>query len=362
MSSTVHAGQAARTEHVHVSALADLPVHARNISEKLVRVVAGEAQKNPVQASPIPVGRVGSSLYVVNDFETVMGLRSAKVRAAEVLVSEYASVADVVIEHVRRNFRPHAIDPLRLYEVVQYLKKCGMGGAEASKALWLDQRPELAGVLRCSITDGARAVLSDMVDKISSKVYNAVLPPYYITKISRVADQKQEAIARALHSLMMAKTVSDASFAWHTADTVSTTINNFEKKRPESTVKDRVGRLDGGPEPDEKIVKKAENFIRNDPDLIYIPTKGNGPDLIVNKKTARVTEARDINGTYSLVGDGGSMTSTVPRAVTMFLDAENEEVPYYKYASLDRAEGALRSARARDERCVVMTFAKLRRR
>ena len=350
--------QAVYTRRIRLDELADLPTCTRNISHKLVGIISDRARQDASKMPLITVGEVKGTMYAVNDLETVLGLRRAKVKAVDALVGDYLTLEDLIVDHVHRNFHPHTIDPLKLHNVVEYLARSGVQRSSISKILWIDKRPELAATLQCSITDEARRILSEMMDTISKKVYSAVLPPYYITKLAKIADTEQVTAALQMQSITLSKMNSDSRSAWPTPEMIKTILQSMGKRTQNQTVEERIS-LSDGKSLDTRIVKKAKDFIGADPNLIYIPTAGKKPDLIVHKKTGRVSEAKNMQGVCSLVGDRGRPVFTLPKSMSEFLDVANEKVFFYKYDTMKKAQDALCWAKSTDTKCVIITSASL---
>lgn len=350
---TSQIGTTTRIEQVRLNLLADIPTCTRNISGKLVKIITEAAREDPSKIGPIPVGIVGSKMYVLNDFETVLGMREAGISTINALLTEYPSVEMLLVEHVHLNFHPHAIDPLRLHKVVEYLAEQGISRSAIGRFLWIDKRPELAATLQCTITDETRQILTEMMENISKKMYNVVMPTYYITKLAKIADDKQAAAALQIQAITQAKMNSDLRSSWPAPDVINTILQNMEAKREDVPIEKRVYRPDGK-KTDASTIKKAKNFIRDTPNLIYIPTKGKGPDLVVDKKTGRVSEAKETEGICTLVGDHGKPVFVIPKQISDFLDAENEEISFYRYTTMKEAQQVLKKAQAGNAKCVIM--------
>lgn len=387
-----------KIETIDVSSLQDLPVRTKNISGKMIKIATDIAKSNPDDIKPILVGRVNDLLYPINEFETVSGLIKAKVKTTSAIITDYPTMEDLIIGHVRKNFEPHMIDPLRIREVIQYMaKNSKMNKSDICKALWLDRRPDLFASVHYEITDETRDVLSEMVEEISKKVYSIVTPVYYIERLSKISElkrvkpisesdsdstEKQEQNLRSyqtyaaleIKSIAMAEMMSEDRYLWPSAETIKTVLRPYPRKQKEPTVEERIaaeshiGDLNkkkkekNVPKKSAKIVKKAENFIKNDPNLIYVPLEGEDSDLVINKKTGRVAKAKEVDGLCSISGDLGKSTQILPFDMIDFFNIEDvDQIHTYKFTTLEKAQNSLAKSKTPEQKCIVLTLATLPR-
>ena len=361
----------ANTMRINVSALQDLPIQARNISLKLVKIISDKAKSDPDKIPPIFVGKVNNLFYPINDHETLLGLRKSNVSQVEALVIDYPTMKDLVVAHVRKNLHPHGIDPLKIRQVIGYLAEDGVSESEICKMLWLDKRPELYETLRYEITNDAKKVFSEMVEEMSHKMYFIVIPIYYIVRLSKITKSEQGEAALEIKAYTMSKTSSDERFSWLSVDAVQSMLKSFHKEKKISPTKDRIAKYEDE-EPkskkkstkkpiDPKTLKKAEAYIGKNPNLIYIPIKGNQPDLVFNKKSGTMSVANEKDGIYSLTGDKGKPTFVLADHVIKFLDIYNNDPIYvHKYDTCEKAQKALAKAE-KPQKCVILSPVKLPR-
>ena len=352
----------AGTEEVVLSRIKDMPVHIRNTSKMLTGILAGVARSSPEKIPPVPLGRVDGNLYMINDFESVAAFRRAGIRTLRAAIIDYPSIVEMITDHVHRNFTPQTVDPLRLHYVADFMEKSGVRRDAIDEILWIDRRPDLLGALHAEISDGAKDVFLNMADQISGSLHSVVIPPYYITKIAKVAPGEQEAAAADIASYTIPKTRSIAKSAWPAPEAIETLLIDFEKRKNTVAAEKRIASKDGKKKPDKKTVKSAEKFIVDDPNLIFIARKDVTSDMVINRKTGRLFDATEMHSTYSLVGDKGVPVSALPRHVSRFLDAENEKLAVYKYSSVEKLREALKNPGMTGARFAVVTAAKLPRR
>ena len=354
-------------EQIRISQLHDMPVRVKGVSPKLVKIIASHTDADMIP--PITVGKVDSVAYVINGWETVLGLRASKVRkTVAAYVSDYSTIQELLTIHVKENFYPHAIDPLRIKQIIKYMEEGGTDPQTACKLLWLDKRPELLSAIRADITEEARDVLLNMIDEISKKVYVVVTPVYYVTLLSKIRKQDQYQAAQEIKSLTMLKMVSDEKSSWPSIDALSITLKSFSPGKKEVPVEQRVGeytdiknlknsKIDTKSHPpNKKTIEKAKAYIDSDPDLIYVPIKGTHPDLLVHKKNGRVAIAKESNGTYAMTDDLGKFTHVLPNHVIEHFEMDDiKSVRIYKYISVEKAQKALAKAKTTQGRCVILS-------
>jgi len=365
-----------RVETAKLSALNDLPVQGRVISGHLAKRIAEQIKSDNIEITPIRVGKIGDKIYPINDFETVMALRSANISQASVLVSDYPSMKDLLAAHVEKNFHPHGIDPLKIRQVIKYLMDHeGMDVDSACKLLMLDMRPELRGVAQIELEESARDIMLDMAEQISKKIHHVVTPTYYIRQLSHIDPAEQARAATEIMSSTLSTMISNENSLWMPLLSIKTMLAKYHDKTTESPVGERVaeassikdlGKKSKTKQSDEKTIERASRYIESDPDLLYVPLKGKQPDLLVNKKTGRVALAKESGETYIMTDDVGKSTYVLPESVTRYLgvdvDIESESLAIAKYSSIEKASELLGRAKHPEHKCVVISAGSLPRR
>lgn len=361
---------------VSVKKLCYLPVMTRVISKKLVSDMSTSVRSKKATIHPILAGRIGSDIYPINDFETVMGLADAGIQNVRVMITDYNSMNDLLADHVESNFHPHMIDPLKIQQVVDYLvTNSNMKISDACKVLLLDRRPELRNVVHAKITKDARMILLDMIEEISQRLYCAVTPTYYITKLAKITPEEQHDAALEIKACTMPRMLSDEKAAWPSTNMIDTILESFHSTSKISPTEDRVSQPGSVKElgkkhskndskaKDGKTVDDAANYISTDPNLYYVPINADHPDLLVNKKTGRVAFAQEANSIYSIIDDLGKYTHVLPNWASEYLDLDDNSASttVAKYPSMEKASRALAKAKDPKNRCVVI-FVKRRSR
>ena len=368
--------QVTKIEQVSLSAIHSLPVQAKNTSRKLEAMISQAAKENPDKIPPILVGRVNSEYYVLNDFETIQGCRKAGMDRIGAFVIGYDTIDDLLSAHVQKNYHPQTVDPLRLVALVAYMTGDKGDVDDVCKRLWLDKYPKLYGTVRADMTDEARDILLEMTNEISAKVYSVVTPLYYVNLLAKITRQEQAQAAMQMKLFTLEKTISDDKFSWLSFDAITKLLREFsraEKHVPvETRIRDELGEtgdLNKKSKPKKKdipasTVKKASQYISSDPNLIFVPIEGDHPDLLLNKKTGRVAVAEEKNRTYAITDDLGQTTQTLPNHIPKYLGIEDESSIFLsKYLTIDRAQKALASAKAKklDCRLVIMSASRIPR-
>ena len=353
------------TERIRLSSVGQLPVRARHVSERLV----SDVSRRPGSARTLRLGRAGGALYSLNDDETVAGLRRAGAPEAAAHVSEYGSVPELVAAHVMENTHPSSIDALLIGPVMGYLAESGMGEAEARRRTGLERRPELAAAARAPVTDEARGILLDMCRGLAARLHDPATPPYVAVQLGRIRPERQAAAARALVVACRMTMRSGAKASWPSANGVEQILRGFGRAARAPGVPERV--LTPGPVGELKkkgparpapgrAAKRAEKYIRDDPDLRYVPASGS--DLLVNRRTGRVAEVSEGGSTYVVSGDLGRPVHFLPDHVREYLGADGgSAIRVTRYPSAARASRALARAAESGARVVVLSSCALPR-
>lgn len=216
-------------EQTSCSDLMDLPVKARDVDKRVASAVAARARKDVTLIKPVIVAKVGSISYVVNDFETIMGLDEAGVSTIQTCIFDYHTVKEVVMEHMRTCLFPYVVNPLRIHDVVEYLLDHDMHRIEIDKMLKNNLHHELIKVLNCHITSEARAILQDMMNQILKKRYLADIKAYYITKISKIREDRQSDAAHDIANMTLENLGINNAFSWLSVKRVDFILENYSR-------------------------------------------------------------------------------------------------------------------------------------
>lgn len=365
----------AKIEQIEVSSMQVLPIVTKNISEKLIGITAKIAKSNPDDIQPIFVGRVNNLLYPVNEFEIVSGLLKAGVKTTEAIIVDYPTMQDLIASHVRKNFQPHTIDPLRIREVVEYMtKNYSMDVSEACRLLWLDRRPDLLAAVRYVITDKAKEILQEMIAEISKKMYSVVTPILYVERLSKIDEESQIQAALELKAVTISTMKSEDKSIWPSAESIKYMLSMYPKKIEKMSDEERIARMveigdlrkkrevqstqkketAAQKKSNAKTAKKAKNFLKSDSDLIYVPQDG-APDLVVNTKTRKVAKAEEVDGLCLMRDDLGKTSYTLPNHVTEFLNAENGSVRIDKFTTLEKLQNTITKLKKSEQKYVLLT-------
>ena len=374
-------------QKVSVFALQFLPVQTRVTSPKLVQIIHTQIKSNQnLKITPILVGRVKSTLYLMSHFETVLALRKTDIKTVlDAIIIDYATMNDLLVAHVRENFTPQSIDPIKLRQILSYLlKEENVNESKVCDLLWVDKRPELRNAIQVRITDKAMNILLEMLEEISEKMYFVVTPTYYLTKIAKIDPTEQANAALELKTMTVPRMVSDQKSIWPNFDIVDTTLKRFHKIKTQIPTEKRVSEYDNDlknlgkkktspkasddsntvKQSNKNTIKNAQKYIATDPNLIYIHTRGRHPDLLVHKKTGRAAIAQEKNGIYSITDDLGKYTHVLPEHISKYMDLDNQEegtIFIGKFPTIKKAQAALARIKIKDQRCLTITYVPLGR-
>ena len=377
-------------EKINIALLQDLPVQTRITSPKLVQILYTKIRsKNELEKiQPILIGRVNSLVYPLADFEMVLAMRKANIKSIDGIITDYPTMNDMIIAHVKENFSPRSLDPVKIRQLVKYMIENGLDKSKVNKLLWIDTRPELRNAINCIIEDKAIDVLLEMLTEISQKMYFVVTPAYYVIRISKIVSDEQVDAALELQSLTLFKMSSDQKSSWPSHATVDTTLQKFHKiKKLISTEnrirydKDDIENLgmnvkgedyydDDEDDTDtttkhydnEKMMKQAAKYIAKDPNLFYVPMEGNQQDLLIHKKTGRVARIQEKDGVLLIFDDLKKSTYLLPEHVCKYMDFDtnNKNIHITKFPTIDKAQKAFDKVKIKNRRCLTITYETLK--
>lgn len=210
-------------ERISCADLSDLPVKVRDVDGRMADMIAAWGRQDAAQFVSVFVAKTGSSSYAINDFEVIEGLRRAGVRTVQARVLDHCdTVGEIIMEHIRACLFQCTINPLKMRG--DSLAKHGVNRTDLGKMLKVNRHHELARVVDCSISNEARYVLQKMVDQISKKWHMISVPPYYITKISKITGCEQSEAAGDLSNVTLCSLGRSNTFSWLSVVQVDTII------------------------------------------------------------------------------------------------------------------------------------------
>ena len=355
---------------VGITSIQDLPVVAKNISTRYVKMIAERTAAGDAQ-HPVAVGRVNGLLYPVAGPEVVMGLRKAKAETIRVLVTDYPSMKDLLAAHVRANYEPHRIDPLRIRDTVLYMAKTyEMSIDDVCKLLWLDRRRHLLEAVHYEILDETREILEDMVAEVSKKMSDPTIPVYYIHRLSQIDGDAQIKAAKEMRTATIANMTTDDWSYWLRYDAIKHYLEEREENRKRRALKaeekvlkkaklEELRKKDAKSKAlDDETLKRAEKFVGDDRDLLFLAA-GTYGDMLIDKKTGRIADVADKDGVVSLTDDKGLVKIVLSERAIEYLGMREKKVNTYLYSSLDKASKMLAKSKERGARCAVLTDTKV---
>ena len=320
---------------------------------------------------PVGVGRVNGLLYPIAGPEVVMGLRKAKAETIRVLVTDYPSMRDLLAAHVRANYEPHRIDPLRIRDTVLYMaKEYEMSIDDVCKLLWLDRRRNLLEAVHYEILDETRAILEEMVAEVSKKMSDPTLPAYYIRRLSQIDGEAQITAAKELKVATINNMTNDDWSQWLRYDAVKNFIAAREADRKKRKLKaeekaakevelENLRKKDAKSKVlDDETLKKAEKFVGDDRNLLFLPA-GTYGDMLLDKKTGRVANVSDKEGVVSITDDKGLTKVVLSERAIEYLGMREKKVNMYLYSSLAKASKMLAKSKEQGARCAILTDTKV---
>ena len=180
---------------------------------------------NFLNVEPISVGKVGRTLYLMNDFEFVERCRAMKVPYLDSCVTSYDSISELLADHVTINYQCNTIDPLKIRSVIDAMMRDGKTKKEVYEMLRLKKRPKLSEVVHSKIYGKAMDVMLDLSYTIASNFSPATMPMYYVTRLSDVYRDKQYQVAVQIKLRTYDHGITAEGFRWLDLEKINAIIS-----------------------------------------------------------------------------------------------------------------------------------------
>lgn len=278
---------------------------------------------------PVVVGRVGGRYLLLEGWETYEA--SAAGGRIDCRVVDCATEEDFLIEHVRRNRPNTTINPLMLARIAERLSrtaKYGGGGAgmtdEWARVLQLDGTIH-AKFMSLRLAPEAFSTMTDLCTELGRRLTHFILPYYIPLFISRYPPAVQAGLARAVSSLVMNGTTTDARFSWPSPEEVEIMFA-AEAEPPEES--GAVVVVPDGDRPTDESVGRAEQIVRRARDVVAIPATESHPTYVVDLKTRRVSAVEETDSVIRLhdTGHGDSSFLFPPKVGRWLVHGVDEGV------------------------------------
>lgn len=167
-----------RPKVLAISKLRKCPVRVNLHTEQLIEGIRSSLEEGRA-VQGITVGLIGDTYYIVDGHARVEGCQRAEfveINVGEVL--DVGSVANVVIEHVRRNTRS-PMNPIRVLGAVAFLAKEGV--ADPFKALRLTPVMDAAVRVLLMWPRDVLGTFSELLEKCAAKFSDVYAIPHFFT-------------------------------------------------------------------------------------------------------------------------------------------------------------------------------------
>lgn len=298
---------------------ARITISNKILKEKFCEIARKDSKKLPV----VKLGRIQNKLYSINNHNVIEGCKLANLsHISNVEIKDYQNIQEIILEHVRESFNDEIIDPLSIFDVIDYFEeKTNMSKQEILQHLLISKTPyEKIPTLKISgkAIESLRNLVRELSERKNILPARLQIPIFILTKISRLSDEHLQMLAvEKLNQLILS--IPESRFVWPSAEQLDT-LFSFLKSREnksrannsesvistESTFKDI---LESGPEasitanstkPTKSAIKPAKippheaneetkAILKSIPNMIIIPNEKDGsPKLLVEKSTGRV--------------------------------------------------------------------------
>ncbi len=343
---------------IKVLSLYTLPANVTSPTKKIIDQYANIASTCPQDLPVIEVGKVNGKHYIITHNEVHRACKQIGLSDIQANVTEYDTLTDAVVQHVRKNKDPSSFDPLLVRDAIDFL---GERGIDESKAIrmFLLNNTETEKILRLALDEKTIKKLRQLNEYLSEKLTSVFMPSYIPAKVAKIPVSKQSIAVEAIKALIMMETISDAKFAWPNPDVIDVTLSEFAEKmekNQEVKIADVVTVAEISEnhlkepaiKPSKKTAQKAASLAKTFSNVLYIEgdRETHRKPMIVNTKTGRAAEIKNKNKVLTLVGNLGSDAFVFPDAAAKHLDLGNDGNAFMKkFSNVDQLQTILNNAK-----------------
>ena len=282
------------------------------------------AKKDPKKLPLVKIGSLQNKLYSINNHNVIEGCRLANLsHIPNVEIKDYQNIQEIILEHVRESFNDEIIDPLSIFDVIDYFEeKTNMSKQEILEQLLISKTPyEKIPTLTISAKaiESLRNIILELSERKNILPARLQIPIFILTKISRLSAEHLQLLAvEKLKQLIVS--IPESRFVWPSAEQLDTlfsflksrenkTRNNSEsvlstkstlkeilESRPEvstpvNDAKSTKSAIKCAKIQPQDFHKETKSILKSIPNMIIIPNEKDGsPKLLVDKSTGRVAK------------------------------------------------------------------------
>lgn len=342
---------------IKITSLYALPASVTNPTKKIVDQYVEIATNRPKELPVIDVGSVKGKHYVIAHDAVYCACKQARLDDIQVNVTEYKTISDAIVAHVRKNKDPSPFDPLLVRDAVDYLAEQGIDEHKAMH-MFLLNNTTTEKILRLPLAEKAIKKLKNINEILSEKLTSVSMPSYIPAIVAKIDTTKQTAAVAEIEALIMMETISDAKFAWPNPDVIDETLSEFTKtlKKEEApkiaSIIDAVEKIsEKKSEPaiikhSAKTINEATHIAKTFSNVLFIKSTEKHPAMIVDLKTHRVAEIKNKNKVQTIIGDLGTEAFVFPHTAAQHLDLSNNGNAFMKkFSNLGELQTILNNAK-----------------
>jgi hypothetical protein len=209
---------------IKISEISLLPICATIQNKSLVAKFADIAKRDYSLLPVTKIGQVHEKIYAINNLNLIQGCRIANQLVIPSYITQYDTISDVLIAHFHESINEEPLNPLSIFDVIDFLGEKGLNKNLAIEKLWLHntQYEKIINLKNSHISNKTLEQLQEIVDSLSARnlVPSAIqIPVYIIIKISKISDEDVQLQLVSKISKMVSK-IPDGKFAWPTPEQI----------------------------------------------------------------------------------------------------------------------------------------------
>ncbi len=323
------------------------------------------ARKDPKKLPLVKIGRLQNNLYSINNQNVIEGCRLANLsHISNVEIKDYQNFQEIIKEHVIESFNDEIIDPLSIFEVIDYFEdKTNMSKQEILQQLLISKTPyEKVPTLTISAKaiESLRNIVLELSERKNILPARLQIPIFILTKISRLSEEHLQMLAvEKLKQLIVS--IPESRFVWPSAEQLDTlflflksresktlansesivstksTLKEILESRPQASSSVHDAKATKSAIKPAKIQpqdtnKETKSILKSIPNMIIIPNEKDGsPKLLVDKSTgrvARIENNRDnkLDSVIKISGTPSKKLYAIPYSVAEHLGMTSNEI------------------------------------
>ena len=363
---------------IPLAGLNECPVKITLHTDLQIEMIKKTARTDPDSIPSIDVAELFDEKIrvIVDGHARTEALRSFGIDKIQARLHNVQNMTEAVILHVRLNQR-NQINPLKFYDVYEFLKESGYNSEEIPKKLWLNET--YSRLFKISLTDEAHILLERYLDELATKYSMVHLPVYVVEAIGRIKDEQDQVESVKMMIQMIPPNTPESKISFPSFDQLDIAFSSFRKggKEREPIIfslndddkppanKSAVSKKN---QQDQQAVRKvhskeeideAKEIISNVPNRALLKCP-HGTKFLVDTKNHTISEIKEDDTVISISGDSSEPVFMIPSKHAKFLQLNFDDPVYFKsFSTCKQLQKFVDTLEGQNQKIVVIASQKI---